>query len=89
MSERINLRQEKCRSCSAPVFMVEHERTGKRAPINADPVPDGNIVFDLYDDGQVAYRILEIGDRANFAPRYTSHFATCPNSNAHRRRGKS
>jgi hypothetical protein len=45
-------------------------------------VPDGNLA--IRDDGRVvAY--LDNGGWQSDAPRYVTHFATCPNADQHRR----
>ena len=71
-----------CSSCGAPVEWIRNARTGKLAPIDVDPVPDGNVlVDDVY--GERVYRVVR-------APRgallRTSHFATCPDANEWRKK---
>ena len=61
-----------CRSCGAAIVWAK-TTTGKSMPLDAEPVPDGNIVL---HEG-VAY-VTGTGDRK-------SHFATCPNAARHRR----
>lgn len=68
--------REKCRSCGAPIVWVKHQTTGRAAPINVDPDPEGNIV--ITDDmfGNPTYIIVT---KSEPGTRYTSHFATCQN----------
>jgi hypothetical protein len=65
-----------CAACGASIFFAQTER-GKRIPIDWDPVDGGNIRL----DGQMA--VVESKRSRGMAPldggpRYTSHFATCP-----------
>ncbi len=70
---------DRCRFCGAPVFWLENETTGERAPIDADPSPDGNIEVDL---PRGTYRVLSGFDRdeavAGGERLRTNHFQTCP-----------
>lgn len=78
-----------CRSCHAPVIWLEHAKTGKPAPIDAEPVgARGNILIDL---AAGIYRVTTVGDdRQGAIDRgellHTNHFATCPQSKAWRER---
>ena len=71
-----------CRSCQAPILWAK-SASGSSVPLNADPVPAGNIA--LRSDGIAIY--LRKGEAPPAgAPLHVSHFATCPNAGAHRRR---
>lgn len=75
-----------CRSCGAPIRWAR-TRAGKAVPLDAEPADDGNVV--LQEDGTarvLTRRQMDGGGVA--APRYTSHFATCPDAARHRRRAK-
>jgi hypothetical protein len=77
-----------CRSCNAHVLWAVTEATGKRIPIDPDPTPGGNVI--LSDDDPPVALVLPTGQASLFAlgtgaDRYTSHFATCPNADAHRK----
>ncbi len=48
---------------------------GKSMPIDARPVPDGNVVYD--GTGPERVRVLKKGDDDLGQQRYKSHFATC------------
>lgn len=76
----------KCRSCGAPIIFIASKK-GHRIPCDAQPVkfrcflggPDKIVTM----NGEVITgKISEDGDETG----YVSHFATCPNANAHRRR---
>lgn len=68
-----------CRSCGAPIRW-EVTVNDKRIPLDPEPVANGNL--GIRDDGKVA---SSHGFPAE-APRYVSHFATCPNAAHHRKR---
>jgi hypothetical protein len=68
-----------CRSCDAPIRWVK-TTTGKRMPLDAEPVPDGNLVL---VDGVAT---VVDADAAGTRERYTSHFSTCPQAKSWRRK---
>jgi hypothetical protein len=71
----------RCRSCRAPIVWLHNERTRKRAPIDADPSADGNV---LVDRTAGTYRTLGPDGRdharAEGVALHTNHFSTCPQS---------
>ena len=73
-----------CRSCGAEIawyVTVNH----KRIPLDAEPSPDGNlIVEDSMEPHMAMFTSAGPGEDLG-TPRYTSHFATCPNAAQHRR----
>lgn len=75
-----------CNSCHAPIVWALTV-AGKRMPVDAEPVEHGNL--HLYepvtdpDSPRVIFHDAGCGDFDD--PLYTSHFATCPNANQHRR----
>lgn len=64
----------RCRSCEAEIIWASTV-TGKAMPIDAAPSESGNLV---YGNGAVSTASDE--DRRLHRPRYTSHFATCPDA---------
>ena len=86
----------KCEACGAPIVWRPSESTGKRAPINAEPDPNGNIMV-VRQTG--AYRVLtkamlaemegSLFEKATRNDRYTNHFATCPQADKFKSRGRS
>lgn len=74
----------RCRTCRAPIMWAVSAKTGSRMPLDRDPVDNGNVVL---DGNRASY--LSKADAA--APnllgeaRYVSHFATCPQAQAHRK----
>lgn len=67
-----------CGSCPAEIVWAETER-GRRIPLDARPVADGNLAL---VDGVALAATKAPSD----APRYRSHFVSCPNAERHRRR---
>jgi hypothetical protein len=54
-------------------------------PVDADPHPDGTITLIPAADGGATAHVLQKFESAGWAPRYRSHFATCPNASDWRR----
>ncbi len=76
-----------CRSCGASIIWARHHASGKAAPIDSVPSPNGNIALDQHSDH---YRILTGEDRATSTePLHTNHFVTCPNAAKHKKAGGS
>lgn len=69
----------KCRSCGADIVWATNERSGKPAPIDAEPDPRGNIELWDMPDGTTAYSM----PHQSGWPRYVNHFATCPYARQH------
>lgn len=90
-----------CASCKAPITWTLTEN-GKRMPIDAEPVAEGNIEIvgetrrHLADGGTETtpvIRVLKKGEGDTLpglsAPsRYVSHFATCPDAGKFRKGAK-
>ena len=77
----------KCRSCGAAVLWAM-TRNAKRMPIDAQPVPEGNMVLTLKAGPPQALLVEKFYADKHTEPgrnRYTSHFSTCPNAQEHRR----
>lgn len=71
-----------CGSCGADIIWAESTSTGRTAPIDADPHPDGNIL--LRGDG--TYTVIPTPEQkeAIVVPLHLNHFVTCPNADSHR-----
>ena len=69
----------RCRSCLGEITWARTE-SGKRIPLDAEPVDDGNVELTMQGVAVVH------GQPPMFdpGPMYVSHFATCPNANEHR-----
>jgi len=78
----------KCKSCDAPIRWVILGETGKRMPLDPQANLDGNVWVVEWEDGTpvVAVASAERPIPSGEPMRYTSHFATCPNANEHRRK---
>lgn len=72
----------RCASCDAEVFWVK-TRNGKSMPIDAQH--EMRLVAVLGDDDLI---LAGTSDDAvvRMVPTYTSHFATCPSADQHRKR---
>ena len=70
-----------CRSCDGEIFWGVNPKTGKRNPINAEPVMGGNISISGWDDEGVP----ELSYGARGSGPYSSHFSSCPESKDWRR----
>jgi len=92
-----------CRSCGAPVWWA-WTTNGKRMPVDAAPTPDGNLMavdeegtvlqIEAIDAAVAAGQssTVWVARRAHRSvgdlPRWTSHFATCPQGPKWRKRDK-
>lgn len=70
-----------CSSCKAPITWAKTEN-GKAAPINPDPVWNGNI--ELVHQGADGYLAVYVDPEPN-VQRHVSHFTTCPDRDKHRK----
>lgn len=79
-----------CRSCHQPIEWVIVAKSGKRMPIDPDPVEGGNIAKLPDDDDETGAARVEYvapgGMLVDDRPVYVSHFATCPQADQHRRK---
>jgi hypothetical protein len=76
----------RCGSCQQPIRWVTTE-AGKSMPLDPDPA-DGNIIGLPNPAGgePLAHTLRKTDTPPADAPRFTSHWATCPTSERHRRR---
>lgn len=87
MADRIGGRAA-CRSCGAGIRWALTAASGALIPLDELPVVDGNLAVTRKGNGDLIARVLKQGEAAGpHERRGTSHFVTCPNANAHRRRG--
>lgn len=81
--------EQACQACEAPIFWLRHERTGRWAPIEAEPRSDGNILVDL--EGET-YRIVDaeppLPGIEPVAALRLNHFARCLDAKRFKRRPK-
>lgn len=80
------LKVEHCRTkeCGKPIIWAE-TGTGKRMPVDADPVPGGNIALGL-EAGVVKATVIKPHRAFGRRDLRMPHFATCPDGAAWRRR---
>ncbi len=72
-----------CRACSAPMLWCVWPSSGKKMPVDAAPVADGNIVITIHGGTGGELRCEKYRENEpthQNRNRYTSHFATCPES---------
>jgi hypothetical protein len=86
-----------CVSCGGGIIWAINGTTGKRMPVDAEPVENGNVVLAIMGQGRtvcgkwrhrgtVVATVLKKGQSVEAGrPRRVSHFATCPNAASHRR----
>jgi hypothetical protein len=72
----------RCRSCAAVIVWADTEH-GRHIPLDAEPVgADEPVTFVLRDGVAIAVPAGVFPDE----PHFVTHFSTCPNADAHRRR---
>ena len=77
----------KCRSCGADIEWTKNKRTGRRMPVDREPVPGGDIAVEIDANNEaVSWLLLPLVTYSG--PRFVSHFSTCPNAESHRRGGE-
>lgn len=82
----------KCRSCGAEIRWAKTP-AGKAMPVDEKPAAGGNVALLERAGGPIAV-VLDAAGNAPLeslqpspdAPRYLSHFATCPSAGLHRRK---
>lgn len=79
------MKTDKCRSCGRPIIWCFMVKSGKRMPVDAKPAEDGNVAIDQIGDGPVTAVVAGPCSPLFPEPRYTSHFATCPEAARWRR----
>lgn len=76
---------DRCRSCLQPIIWAVTE-AGKRQPLDRDPDPDGIVI--AYQDPLGGWHSRALPNDQPVLPpwkRYTTHFATCPHADEHRK----
>jgi len=73
-----------CRSCGRQIIWAATPK-GRAIPLDPNPAPDGNLELIEVDGTRYARSALS-GSNLFDEPRYVTHYATCPNADAHRKR---
>lgn len=83
-----------CSSCGRPIRWVVIAKSGKKMPVDAVQVLDGNIAPLGTTDGASGLPLVQYVTQDSkpafdslappAVPRYKSHFATCPHAASHR-----
>ena len=83
---------DKCKSCGAEIIWIKMKGTGKAMPVDATPISYTHVEHPLCDaltlitpEGKVCKATFDPGGEKIG---YTSHFATCPNAQMHRKMRK-
>lgn len=79
-------RENRCRSCRAAVIWARLEPKMSWAPIDVEPVPNGNIGLRKVAGEIIGHYIKK--DEQYDHPRRTNHFATCPYAKQHKKGGR-
>lgn len=74
-----------CRSCDAPIVWA-NTAGQKLMPVDAEPTEEGNVELTPGSLGRGPTATVLTGPSLFGGPRYTSHFATCPEADAWRQR---
>lgn len=75
----------RCRSCDAPLIWATTE-AGKKMPLDRTPDPQGIVL--AYQDTFGTWHCRAWTPGEHYHPpeqQYSSHFATCPNADQHRK----
>lgn len=77
-----------CRSCRKPVIWVLTDASRARMPVDPTPSPRGNLELrdDDTEEPPIIARVVPLIEREGRVDLHTSHFDSCPNADAHRRR---
>lgn len=78
-----------CKSCGAPIIWAKTAK-GKAMPLDDTPTPAGTFILleaNALTNDLSAVTAPKEYDGKRPRPRYTSHFATCPQAHQHRRAG--
>jgi len=72
-------RVARCRTCQAPIFWATFPASGRRAPIDLEPVANGNLVITGHDmNGALVDVVRDTGQLLpDERPHYLNHWATC------------
>ena len=89
----LTMNRTACTSCHRPIAKLRHHKTGGPAPFDPAPAVNGNISVNREADTyQVITDKVQLEQHLTHchnggAPYlYVSHFVTCPNAAAHRRK---
>lgn len=75
-----------CKSCGASIIWARTP-AGRTIPIDREPSDDGNVRLSYEGHKANALVVGKSDDLFSIGePRHQSHFATCPNADAHRKR---
>lgn len=73
-----------CKSCRAAIIWTKTAAMGKAMPVNLGPNQHGNIALDRTTVPPTSHYVAA-GTTTFGSARFTSHFATCPAAQTHRK----
>lgn len=76
----------RCKTCGRPIYWVKTMKNHANLPVDPTPTADGNVR--LMTERGVPTLAEVIGNEKHWMKdeaRYTSHWATCPTANQHRK----
>lgn len=77
-------REARCKSCGAAIWWALTQ-TNARTPVDAEQVPDGNMVL-AWNKGLQELRVEAYREPEHLGRnRYRSHFVSCPRASQHRK----
>lgn len=76
-----------CKRCSAEMIWCRTGR-GKKMPVDAEPTAAGLFVLEGDEQDPLAHRLANDAAATYTGEKYTSHFATCPNADEFRQKGR-
>jgi hypothetical protein len=76
----------RCSSCGVPIVDALHEKTKKTAPIEAQPVADGNIRLDEKTRTYTVVPKAELEEARRKEILFINHFARCKDAPTWRRK---
>lgn len=66
----------KCNRCGATIEWTKNKRTGRRAPVDREPVPDGHVGVVIDETGErISWLLLPLVKYDG--PRFVLHSTTC------------
>lgn len=83
-------KMQTCGSCGKAIYFLKHVRSGLLAPIEAEPLPGGNIRIELDADSYTVLRKTELEAQRLADPHgvlHVNHYMRCPQRAAWHRRG--
>lgn len=75
-----------CRDCGSPIVWAVTTANQRRMPVDITPIVGGNIVITSGPEARVLTKQETADRQARGDKLFVSHFTTCPNAEARRKR---